>query len=161
MAFLGAELDEKFTMKLFPKKQMMSAKKKSGSIRGYNGTCPKPRSNTEISQKIYHSMIEPLLYYAPTITCLKTEGMFKKQEVILRKGATLAIHCPQPLEMTTVMRRLLYRILGKDNHHGVTLYQKPIIRSKSVQDLIQNCQLTCPTKYKRKTSLDIILPRPN
>ena len=93
--FLGMKIDQKLTMKEHHKKQMSDAKRRIALFSAITGSNRKPRANSDICMKIFKSMIEPMFYYGTTVTCLKTKGMFKEQDDILRKGAKLAIHCPR------------------------------------------------------------------
>lgn len=157
--FLGMELDQKLTLRDDHKKRMTEAKRRTALFAAITGTSQKPRASSDISLKILHAMIEPLFYYAPTVSCVKGKGMFKDQDTILRKAAKLAIHCPRSVRNEYVVEKANLEESQVKTVEMARSYVLNPIRSQSVQNLVTNYSQSRSNKYKLKTPLDIILPK--
>lgn len=97
--FLGLTLDHKLTMKQQVTKISKELQNRVAILAKIAGSYQKPRADTGLSLQIFKSMIVPFATYTPSALVLAKETQLKKIDTILRKGARIAIHCPQ--EMTT------------------------------------------------------------
>lgn len=157
VTFLGVQLDERLTLKQHHKKQMTDAKRRMALFAAITGSHRKPRANSEISIKILKSMIEPLFYYAPTTMCLKTKGMFKDQDTLLRKCARLAMHCPPTVRNEYIEEIAKLKNSKQRTHQLAIQYITDTNRSDAVKKLVQKHQTSRTIKYKRKSPLDILM----
>ena len=92
--FLGVKLDSSMTFKKHQKKINTELKRRKGRLSQITGSHYKPKASTELSMKIFRSMILPVVTYAPAATCIREDACFKKQDHLLRQAAKLALHAP-------------------------------------------------------------------
>lgn len=92
VTFLGVILDQKLNMKEHHRKVMNELKRRTAVFSNITGTEYKPRASTDISLKILKSMIESVAYYAPSVTTIQTDKMFKEQDNQIRQCTKLALH---------------------------------------------------------------------
>ena len=100
--FLGIILDKRLTLKYHHQKIMTELRRRTGIFASITGTNIKPRADSEISMKIFESMILPVAYYSTAVTCLRTDRQFTEQDAQIRKAARLALHAPKSVRSAYV-----------------------------------------------------------
>lgn len=93
--FLGMMLDKGMTFKKQEQKIVTELNRRVKLFAGITGSAAKPLAPTSICIKILQSMIIPTTTYGCAAMCIRGEKGYKKQDILLRKAARLAIHAPR------------------------------------------------------------------
>ena len=148
--FLGVILDSKLTLKKHQEKINTELKRRTGVLCQIAGTQYKPRANSELSLKIFQSIIVPVTTYAASATCIRQDNYFRQQDDLIRKAAKIALHAPDSArneyverEAKLVKSKLLTLKLAKN-------YLWDEKRSKPVKDTIL-AAVRIPTQQGVKT----------
>lgn len=94
VTFLGLTMDSDMSWKTHSEDLNKRLKQRVQTFAGITGSRAKPKAGTDISTKILKSMIEPVVYYAPTALCARQGKYFEKQDELLARAARLALHIP-------------------------------------------------------------------
>lgn len=153
--FLGAILDRRLTMKKQLKKVEKELTKRTKILAKITGSYTNPRADSDLSLKIFNSMILPVTTYAPSLLSIVEPRKLEKIDQTLRKGARLAMHAPASTRNEYVSSETG---LKRTDQNVTRLAKKYIMnpkRSESVRALIDHFQLQ--TGSDIKTPLDAIL----
>lgn len=94
VTFLGVTMDTDMSWRTHSDQLNKRLKQRVQLFAGITGSRNRPKAGTEISLKIFKSMIEPLIYYAPAALCARPKKYFDKQDELLARAARLALHIP-------------------------------------------------------------------
>ena len=137
--FLGVLFDRQMTFRNHHQKIMKELKKRRKMFAAITGTNHSPRASTDISLKIFKSMILPItLISAATVSCLISPRKLQEQDCELRKAARLAIHAPQSTRNDYVLQTANLRSTEKMLQNIGSKYLTNPARSKEVKSLVQN-----------------------
>jgi hypothetical protein len=140
--FLGMTLDE--TLKLHEHHQtvIQRLKQRTALFTRITGTSNKPKLNTTLSTQILKTMIIPIIYYAPTVTCIKRKKFFELQDKIIKAAGRKALHAPSTISGQYVMSKLN---LKPSYDRTLELAKKYLLnanRSEAIKHFIQTNTIT-------------------
>jgi hypothetical protein len=104
--FLGITFDEQLKLHAHHQKTITQLKQRTALFNKITGSNRKPNLNSNLCTQILKSMIIPLIYYAPTIQCIKKRTYFELQDKIILAAARRAIHAPSTISRHYVMALL-------------------------------------------------------
>lgn len=105
VTFLGVTFDYNMSWNSHSDMLQKKLKQRIKMFAGITGTRRYPRADSRTSLKILKSMIEPLLYYAPTATCAKPDRHFKNQDTLILRAARLSLHLPSTVTREYVVSK--------------------------------------------------------
>jgi hypothetical protein len=104
--FLGITLDSQLKLTKQHEKVILQLKQRTALFTKITGTNNKPNLNTKLSTQILKSMIIPIIYYAPSVQCIKIKQHFKLQDQIITAAARKALHTSRTISGDYVRNKL-------------------------------------------------------
>lgn len=105
ITFLGVTFDYNMTWLSYSTALKKRLKQRTKTFAGITGSRRYPRADSETSLKILKTMIEPLVYYAPSATCARPDRFFVEQDKLLQQAARLALHLPCTITKNYVIKK--------------------------------------------------------
>ena len=151
-------LDERLTLKKHQKKLNTELRRRTGLLVQIAGSHHKPRANSDLSLKIFQSMVAPVVTYASAATCIRDDVDFENQDKLLRKAARIAIHAPKSARNEYVEKEAN---LTKSKQLTTSLarnYLKSEKRCQPIKDRIRAAENRLqPNAHDVKSPLQVIL----
>lgn len=147
--FLGIIFDSNMNWRSHSTMIKTRLKQRIGMFAGITGSVNHPRASNEISLAILKSMIEPIMYYAPSVLCARTAKFFDKQDQLIAQGARLALHVPKTIGRPYVQNRAGIIQSKTRTLQLAKKYLSDDKRSCSVKETFQNSIRNIPTRRTR------------
>lgn len=149
VTFLGITLDYNMSWKSHSASLQKKLKQRVGTFAAITGSVNHPRADNEMSITILKAMIEPVVYYAPSVLCARSKKSFEQQDKLLAQAGRLALHIPK-----TIGRKYVQENASISPSHDRTLklahqYLSDNKRSSSVKESFQKAVAKIPTKRTR------------
>ena len=144
--FLGVYFDSHMKWTSHTKHQLRQLKQRIGLFSTITGSVNHPRADNDTCLQILKHMIEPLIYYAPSALCTRSDTQFIALDQQITRAARLALHIPKTISGIYVKDRAN---LTNSKERSATLAKNYItnpVRSQSVK----NSYVKGKTNAKRK-----------
>ena len=150
VTFLGITLDSGMTWKTHSEELNQRLKQRVQTFAAITGSRLKPKAGNEISMKILKSMIEPLVYYAPTALCARPEKYFETQDQLLARAARMALHIPFSISRDYTMKSANLESSKKKTLRLAKQYMTNEKRAKNTKTYFNESILNSTIKYNTK-----------
>jgi len=142
ITFLGMTLDETIKLHEHHKIVIQRLRQRTALFTRITGTTNKPNLNSTLSTQILKSMIIPIIYYAPTVTCIMKKKFFELQDKIIKAAGRKALHAPSTISGEYVLSKLNIKPSYDRTLEVAKKYLMNANRSKAIKYFIQTNTIT-------------------